>query len=387
MLKTIDFIKNNENWRELLKESPYCLSINEDDNYALLKYSQVDSDFNEQICKECRGLIIDLHTLEPVALSFYKFFNVQETFADKIYWKDCKVLEKVDGSKMLVWFNKYEDKWQISTSGMLNAYNATVSDFGKTFGQLFDRALLNYNFPNSTTLYDNLDKQFCYTFELVSPESRVVVPYKKDDLYLIGVRNIITFEELNPTTFELSKYFKIPKQYNLPNLKSCLEATKHMGFDEEGFVVVDKHWHRIKIKSPAYISAHYLKNNGVNSRSRVLSIIEAGERDEFLSLFPEYTEIFNEVGNAFTEIKLKILNAIDNIDYLTREWLDNKDKRKLLAEYINGNYPDISGILFSYLNVDLVGLFIHTKWKELSKDKKMKLLGFKMENEDNQELD
>ena len=383
MLKTIDFIKNNENWRELLKEKPYCLSINEDDNYALLKYSQIDSDFNEQICKECRGLIIDLHTLEPVALSFYKFFNVHEKFADMIYWKDCKVLEKVDGSKMLVWFNKYEDKWQISTSKVLNAYNVTVSDFGKTFGQLFDRALLNYNFPNSTTLYDNLDKQFCYTFELVSPESRVVVPYKKDDLYLIGVRNIITFEELNPTTIELSKYFKIPKQYNLPNLKSCLEATKYMGFDEEGFVVVDKHWHRIKIKSPAYISAHYLKNNGVNSRSRVLSIIEAGERDEFLSLFPEYIEIFNEVGNAFTEIKLKILNAIDNIDYLNREWSDNKDKRKLLAEYINENYPDISGILFSYLNVDLVGLFIHTKWKELSKDKKMKLLGFKMENEDN----
>lgn len=383
MLKTIDFIKNNENWRELLKEKPYCLSINEDDNYALLKYSQIDSDFNEQICKECRGLIIDLHTLEPVALSFYKFFNVHEKFADMIYWKDCKVLEKVDGSKMLVWFNKYEDKWQISTSKVLNAYNVTVSDFGKTFGQLFDRALLNYNFPNSTTLYDNLDKQFCYTFELVSPESRVVVPYKKDDLYLIGVRNIITFEELNPTTIELSKYFKIPKQYNLPNLKSCLEATKYMGFDEEGFVVVDKHWHRIKIKSPAYISAHYLKNNGVNSRSRVLSIIEAGERDEFLSLFPEYTQIFNEVGNAFTEIKLKILNAIDNIDYLNREWSDNKDKRKLLAEYINENYPDISGILFSYLNVDLVGLFIHTKWKELSKDKKMKLLGFKMENEDN----
>ena len=48
-LKTIEFIKEHEeNWRELLKDIPYCLTINEDDNYAIFKYSQVESDFNEQ---------------------------------------------------------------------------------------------------------------------------------------------------------------------------------------------------------------------------------------------------------------------------------------------------------------------------------------------------
>ena len=98
MLQTISFIKNNENWRELLSQAPYCLSIKEDENYALLKYSQLESDFHEPIVKECRGLIIDKNTIEPAALSFYKFFNVQEPLADRIYWKDCRVQEKVDGS-------------------------------------------------------------------------------------------------------------------------------------------------------------------------------------------------------------------------------------------------------------------------------------------------
>ena len=94
-LKLIEFIKEHkDNWRELLKESPYCLTINEDDNYAIFKYSQVESDFNEQICRECRGLIIDKNTLEPTALSFIKFFNVQETFADTINWNKAKVQEK-----------------------------------------------------------------------------------------------------------------------------------------------------------------------------------------------------------------------------------------------------------------------------------------------------
>ena len=70
MLKTIEFIKEHQsNWKELLTKKPYCLTIKEDDNYALLKYSQIESDFNEIIVKECRGLIIDKNTLEPVALS------------------------------------------------------------------------------------------------------------------------------------------------------------------------------------------------------------------------------------------------------------------------------------------------------------------------------
>lgn len=256
MLKTIEFIRNNTNWRDLLKEAPYYLTINEDDNYAILKYSQIDSDFNEQICRECRGLIIDLHTLEPVALSFYKFFNVQETFADKIYWKESRVQEKVDGSKMLVWYNIYESKWQISTSSNLDAYKANISDFGITFGQLFDRALETLKINN---FYDMLDTNFCYTFELVSPESRVIVPYKKTKIYFIGLRYVPTFIECNPNSAEhICEVVPRPKEFPLPNLKSCLSATEHMGFDEEGFVVVDKYWNRVKIKSPAYVSAHLL---------------------------------------------------------------------------------------------------------------------------------
>ena len=103
MLKTVEFMKNNSNWRELLAQAPYCLHINEDDNYVLFKYNQLDSDFNEEICRECRGLVIDKNKLEPVALSFYKFFNVQESFADNIDWNTAKVQEKIDNTK-----NKFE---------------------------------------------------------------------------------------------------------------------------------------------------------------------------------------------------------------------------------------------------------------------------------------
>ncbi len=380
MLEVIKFIQDHkENWRELLKEVPYCLTINEDDNYAIFKYSQIDSDFNEQICKECRGLIIDKNTLKPIALSFYKFFNYGESFADKIYWKDCKVQEKVDGSKMIVWYNNYENKWQISTSSQLDAYKANVSDFGVTFGQLFDRSLINI----PINFYSMLDKKYCYTFELVSPESRVVIPYKNTDIYFIGVRNVETFEEEDPSNFKLYKFMKKPKYYKLPNLKSCLSAVEHMGFDEEGFVVVDKYWKRVKIKSPAYVAAHYLRNNGVNSKARMLEIIENNEQEEFLTYFPEYKEYFDDIENKLNEYKEKLTEAIWDINF---KMVHNDPmlpwSRKDFANYINEKYPEYSVILFKFMGSDLMKMFVDVEWSKLTKEKKMQKLGLKYNNEE-----
>lgn len=380
MLKTTQFMKDNDNWRDLLTQAPYCLHINEDDNYVLFKYNQVDSDFNEEICRECRGLVIDKNTLEPAALSFYKFFNVQETFADKIDWDSARVLEKVDGSKMMVWFDKYLNKWRVSTSSQLDAQNAPVGDFGFSFLDLFNRALLGHLFPNYVSLFDYLSKNCCYTFELVSPESRVVVPYTKTTLYLIGVRDIESFEEIDPMSTELSRFIKTPKQFKLNNLKDCLNKVEHMGYNEEGFVVVDKYWKRIKIKSPAYVAAHYLKNNGVNSKYRMLRIIEKGEQSEFLGYFPEYTDYMVEIEDRLTKVLDRIKEGICSVVHLND--FDVFETRKDAAKHINDNYKDISGILFRYLDTNLIDYFVKHEWDNLSKDKKMSLLGYKFEQEE-----
>ena len=380
MLKTVEFMKNNSNWRELLSQKPYCLHMNEDENYVLFKYNQIDSDFNEEICRECRGLVVDKNTYEPVALSFYKFFNVQESFADKIDWDSARVLEKVDGSKMMVWWDTYSTQWRVSTSSQLDAKNAPVGDFGISFQDLFDRALHNYTFPGYVSLYDYLSKNCCYTFELVTPESRVVVPYDKDALYLIGVREIESFKEIDPVLTELSKFVKKPKEFKLSNLKDCLNKVEHMGYNEEGFVVVDKNWKRIKIKSPAYVAAHYLKNNGVNSKYRMLRIIEKGEQSEFLGYFPEYTQYMEEIEQRRNNVLSRIKEGICSLVYSTD--FDVFGTRKEAAQYITKHYSDVSGILFKYLDTNLIEYFAQSEWNKLSKEKKMTLLGYKFEKEE-----
>lgn len=376
MLKVIEYIKENENWKEDLTKEPYCLTIREDDNFVLLKYNQVESDFHEPIVKECRGLIIDKNTMEPTALSFYKFFNVQEPLADKIYWKDCRVQEKVDGSKMLVWYDKYKGTWRVSTSSMLDAQDAKVSDFDKTFYDLFIEALTN-TLPkcfDTISFFDSLlDKRFCYTFELVSPESRVVVPYKKADLYFIGFREVSTFEELNPDESAISNFIKRPKEYKLNSLNACLQATDKMGFDEEGFVVVDKYWNRIKIKSPAYVAAAHVRDNGIVNRDRILTIIEQGETDEFLGYFPEYKEYFDDIQEKRKKFFLRLTEAINDINSAKNiyhiDWT-----RKEFAKYILDNYKDLSSFLFKFIDTDLLKMFIETQWSKLPNDKKVEYL-------------
>lgn len=384
MLAIEKFIEENENWKELIQQAPYFLKIDEDEDYALIKYDMINSDFTQEMVDECRGIIIDKHTNKAHALSFKKFFNIQEELHADIDWKTARVQEKVDGSKILYWYNEYKNKWQVSTSGTLDAYKAKVNDSGITFGQLFDTALLNSinagitDFEKLHIFDEMLGKQYCYTFELVSPESRIVVPYKKTELYFIGVRNIVDFKELRPTQLILSDLIKTPKSYPLHTLEDCLKATEKMGFDEEGFVVVDDNWNRVKVKSLAYVQAHYTRMNNGTSYSRILDMIEFGSDENFLKIYPEYKDKFNQVKEAKLKFETKLRQAI-NATTTDRDVFDFD--RKELANYINMNFKDLSSFLFRFVDTDLIKLYIETEWNKLPKNKKLKYLGFKEEKD------
>ena len=60
ILKLIDFINENKNWRELLAEPPYSFLIKDDGNYTLIKYGFGITDFAAigELGLEARGLIV-----------------------------------------------------------------------------------------------------------------------------------------------------------------------------------------------------------------------------------------------------------------------------------------------------------------------------------------
>lgn len=296
-LELIKLLKNNDNWRETLSKPPYCLTIKEEDDFILFKYSQVDSDFNEPIVRECRGIILD-KDFNPVCVPFFKFGNYGESYCPDIDWSSAQVQEKIDGSLIKVWF--YNGEWKVSTNGTIDAYKSDIgqSIFSvidtpyKTFGNLFDCAK-----TNSGLMLNQLNKDCTYMFELVSPYNKVVVPYKDIKVYHIGTRNNKTLEELNEDIG-----VQRPKHYNLHTLEECIETASKMPYNEEGYVVVDKNWNRVKIKSPQYVAVHHLKNNGDLNISSLIQLIRANETEEFKIYFPEYAKFLSELKERIEKI-------------------------------------------------------------------------------------
>lgn len=317
-MKIVEFINNNPNWKELLQQKPYCLTIKEENGFIILKYSQVDSDFNNPVVRECRGLILD-GTLKPVCIPFYKFGNYGESYCPDIDWKSARVQEKVDGSLIKVWF--YDGKWRVSTNGTIDAYK---SDIGQslfsvlnvpyqTFGGLFDKAKENCGLN-----FDRLDKNKTYMFELVSPYNKVVVPYKDIEIYHIGTRDNTTLEELDED-IGVQK----PKHYDLHTLEDCIATANKMPYSEEGYVVVDKNWNRVKIKSPQYIAVHHLKNNGELNFASLVQLIRANEIEEFCTYFPEYKEYVIKLKNKIDEIISRFESEVDILK--TKQFDTQKD--------------------------------------------------------------
>lgn len=345
MLETVKLMRDNpDNWRNILTQPPYSLSLSEDVDYVLLKYNQIDSDFSQKICNECRGLIVDKHTFTPVALSFFKFYNIEEQYAAKIDWDSVSVQEKVDGSKILVWWDDIHNGWRISTSGTLDADNAEVNSplLSKptSFKALFEEAVWHLG-HTLESFFNYLNYTKCYTFELVSPYNRVVVPYDVTRIYLIGMRDVNTFEEEMPSIPGLNVWQ--PIHYNLFNLDECKKALEEMDWDEEGFVAVDKYWNRVKIKNAKWLQAHYLANNGVQSKACILEIIEQNEQNEFLAYFPEYQKRFAELTCLLDYFIQECVDAVE----------DTKahgpyETKKDFALYVMSNHKDISALLFKW---------------------------------------
>ena len=312
-LELLKFIEENQDWKRLLGEKPFCVDIKENDKYMIFVYSMIDSDFSLPVVKECRGIILRKKDYKPVCIPFFKFHNVQESLAAKINWSTARVQEKIDGSLIKVWYE--DEEWHVSTNGTIDAREANLSmDFGdvKTYYDLFCSAE-----NASIDLFYKLNKDRTYMFEIVSPFNRVVIPYTKTEIWHIGTRDNTTFEELNED-IGIQK----PKEFPLKSLDECLAATAVMPFREEGYVCVDSLWKRVKVKSPAYVACHHMRGNGVVTANRILDLIKANAQDDFLSIYPEFQEPFEKVENGiknFLEVVNEDWNNISKEEYETRK--------------------------------------------------------------------
>ena len=297
----LNFINTNNNWEAIITSDPYNIQVSRDGNYMLLKYSQFNSDMSIPMVRECRGIIFynNNGTYECVARAFDKFGNYGESYAAEIDWNNAVVQEKVDGS--LIKLYHHGDSWHIATNGTINAFKASVGDFEMSFGDLVHQAFGCKERFNS--FCQHLNKNNTYMFELVSPLSRATIYYSDTKLYYLGQRDMTTMKESNEYIDFMEEFGVLkPKVYHLNSIDECLEYVKTMTRDEEGFVIVDGDYNRIKLKSPEYLFAFHLTNNGQVTTKRIVNMIKNEQIDDFLAYCPQYADAVEEVVQAITDI-------------------------------------------------------------------------------------
>ena len=190
MLKLSEFIKDNTDWEERLSNAPYHIKTKRADGLIMFSYG-IEADFRIDVVRECRGIILDeTDNYNPVCVPFFKFGNYGEPYADDIDWNTARVQEKIDGSLIKVW--NYKGEWRISTNNTINAETAKTNNNDDTFLNVFNRA-----WSQTGKQFSELNPDYTYMFELVSPQTRVVIPYGEAKIFHTGTRNIKTLQELH----------------------------------------------------------------------------------------------------------------------------------------------------------------------------------------------
>lgn len=314
-----EFCATHGNWEALLSAEPYSIKIKKEDGFVIFNYNQLSSDFNNEIVREARGIIfVEGEWEQPVCHAFDKFGNYGESYVPDMDWPTATVSEKIDGSIMKLWC--HNNRWRVSTNANINAVNARVPDVRKeNFLEIFwdgiVKNLAKVRYPGGLFRWlSDLKTDYTYIFELVSPYTRVVIPYESTDVYFLGARNNTTNCQCGcdeDSAYALNmQMFPRPRIYSMQTLEQVIAAANELQWDNEGYVCYDKNFNRCKIKSPRYVIAHFARNNNVITRKHLIDVILKGEINEFLiyasdfadqigwtkQLMDEFTEVMNTAG-------------------------------------------------------------------------------------------
>ncbi len=241
---------------------------------------------------QCRGLIFD-HNEQIIARPFPKFFNLSEHEPEEIPVEPFEVFEKMDGSLgILYWIG---DTPYISTRGSFTSEQA-----------LEGTCILNEKY---THLFDNLNKEATYLFEIIYPENRIVVDYKdKRDLVLLAVIDTKTGKDL---AYDIHGFNTVKKYSSVKDLSSLVELNNK---NKEGFVVRYASGFRIKVKFEEYVRLHKIITQ-VSSTVIWEHLKDDKPMDELLEKIPD--ELYEWI--KFT--KKDLINQFNNISKeANKEW-------------------------------------------------------------------
>ena len=264
----------------------------------------------------CRSVIVNSNN-NVVCFSPPKSIK-SEDFIQR-YAPDCDGVvaeEFVEGTMINVFWDSslgINGSWEISTRNTVGATSTFYKGSNsKNFRDMFLEAA-----KESDLNIAQLDTNYCYSFVLQHPENRIVVPFKKPQLYLIGMYSIShTSDECSVQVFcQFKPYFvdvlktkvKFPETYKFASYAELIEKYGSMNTDYNivGVVLHNKATgERAKIRNPVYEQVRNLRGNQPKLQYQYLCLRNEGKVGDYLKFYPENKKdfsAFRDQVHLFTE--------------------------------------------------------------------------------------
>jgi len=347
MLSIIKYIKENGLDKAV---SEFKLKTRDYEHKVLIKYDQIASSMGFSEVQDCRGLILEKGTWEILCLSFRKFFNAEEGHAAKIDWNTAKVLSKLDGSMIQVYWDTRKEEWFAATTGTAEGEGEVNNKDGTTFNGLFWKTVrTKYNLN-----VDDLKKGTVYVFELMTPYNVVVTPHTESSVALLAVRNLKDLSEYNYVALKtVANTLGVPLveafDMNIKDVGAIKRTFDGMPFTNEGYVVVDGNFNRIKIKNPAYVAVHHLKSK--TSEHAIMEVVKSNEIEEFAATFPERKEEIFKLHENYLKLENTLEVAWGKVKEHKPKNISAQEKKKFAMAVFDiiskeGGLKEYSGMFF-----------------------------------------
>lgn len=248
------------------------------DDYIVIDYAYVDNDsFDDPIRKECRGIIFDKATGDILRRPLEKFDNYGQNLSQEQcdFEEDHIVTDKRDGSMIATFINK------------------GVVRFGTRAG------ITEHSVKAEQHLTDSVNK-VCFNFgkcgitpifEWTSPNNRIVLDYKEDELRLLRIRDNIdghyyTWEQVEYWAEQMG--IKTVDRFNGVKVSDeWIAEQKEKGLGIEGFVVFFPNTSfSVKIKTDEYTQMHRAVSY-FERENMVLPIVLDNQYDDLLPALSE----------------------------------------------------------------------------------------------------
>jgi T4 RnlA family RNA ligase len=279
-------------------------------NYRLANHGDFKNPLPGKEAFEMRGLTFVFNkdgSLYKRYILLHKFFNLNQT-SDSLYsdLKDLKI-------------KTIQNKEDGSIASFIKLPNGKV--VGKTkmgFDNLQSEAINRIYHTNKELkkFVDwSLDNDLVAVFEYVSPQNRIVLRYRKEDLILLKLRCNKTGKYLNLVDFTMESSNIAVAEFVIPvSLDQLVQLTKNE-IDKEGYIVQFENEHFIKVKTSWYTALHGLLTEDVYKENIIIGHILDDKIDDILGQIPQDDiDTHNRINKIITIVKQSINDKVSEMN-------------------------------------------------------------------------